>query len=292
MRAREKAAAEKQDKSFATILARYIKARRRDGVRKVDEDEQDFNRECLPAWKDKAVGDITMADILKVVEAIRDRGKTRQALNMAQKIGTFFNWCADDDLIPASPYRPKRVRIALGERQSRDRVLTDNEIRAFWTATAELDATYRDVYRLLLLTGQRLNDIAQASWSEIDHNKKTLTVPAARFKSDRDHVVPLTDDVIAILDGRAAVEKLPVGILARRQARRHHRRQLKRGSTKDAGRPAQGDGRRQRDDPALGQPRPAAHRSHAPVRAGRDGRGRRGRHRTYADQAEPHLQSF
>lgn len=199
-KARERAAAGKFDRSFETVLERYIKARRRDGVRKVDEDDRDFRRECLPTWKGMAVDEITMADILKIVEAIRDRGATRQALNMAQKIGTFFNWCAGDDLIPVSPYRPKRVTIAVGERKSRDRVLTDDELRAFWSATETLGPVYSDAYRILLLTGQRLNDIAEASWSEIDLEKRTLTIPAARFKSDRDHVVPLTDDVIEILN--------------------------------------------------------------------------------------------
>lgn len=212
--AREREQAGRHERSFEKVLERYIKARRRDGVRKVDEDERDFRRECLPTtyepnkdrkgvkpvWEGRAVDDITMSDILAVVEAIRDRGAKRQALNMAQKIGTFFNWCADDEIIPVSPYRPKRVTIAVGERQSRDRVLTDDEIRAFWKATEALGAVYRDVYRILLLTGQRLNDIARASWSEIDFEKKTLTVPAARFKSDRDHVLPLTDDVSAILN--------------------------------------------------------------------------------------------
>lgn len=212
--AREREQAGKKDRAFETVLGRYIKARRRDGVRKVDEDERDFYRECLPTlhepnkgkkvkpvWEGKAVDEITMGDILKVVEGIRDRGAQRQALNMAQKIGTFFNWCADDEIIPMSPYRPKRVTIAVGERQSRDRVLTDDEIRAFWKATESLGAAYRDVYRILLLTGQRLNDIARASWPEISFEKKTLTVPAARFKSDRDHVLPLTDDVVTILEG-------------------------------------------------------------------------------------------
>lgn len=197
--AREREEAGKKDRAFETVLDRYIKARRRDGIRKVDEDERDFNRECLPIWKDRDIGEITMADILKVVESIRDRGAQRQALNMAQKIGTFFNWCADDEIIPASPYRPKRVTIAIGQRQSRERVFTDDEIRAFWKAADDLGPIYCDIYRILLLTGQRLNDIAKASWSEIDLERKALTVPKERFKSDRDHVIPLTDNVVAIL---------------------------------------------------------------------------------------------
>lgn len=189
----------KRDRSFETVLERYIKARKRDGIRKADEDERDLNRECLPKWKGRDVAELTSADIMEVVEAINARGKQRQALNIAQKIGTFFGWCVDDEVIQASPYRAKKVRTAVGEKSSRNRVLTDAEIRGFWTATESLDAVYRGVYRLLLLTGQRLNDIAQASWSEIDLDKKILTVPAARFKSERDHTVPLTDDAVDII---------------------------------------------------------------------------------------------
>ncbi len=198
---RDRAAVRKKDRSFETILARYIAGRRRDGVKKADEDERDFKRECLPLWQGRDVADLSMADILRVVEGIRDRGKVRQALNMAQKIGTFLSWCADDDLIPVSPYRPKRVRIAIGEKQARDRVLSNAEIATFWQATATLDPARRDIYRLLLLTGQRLNDICQASWHEIDRERRTLTIQASRFKSGRDHVVPLTDDAWAILEG-------------------------------------------------------------------------------------------
>jgi len=208
-RARDAEEAAKNERAFEVVLDRFIKARRRDGIRKVDDDERDFNRECLPVWRGKPVDEITMADILAVVQVIHDRGATRQALNMGQKIGTFLNWCADDELIPASPYRPKRLKIAIGERKSRDRVLTDDEIKALWTATADLGEVYRDVYRVLLLTGQRLNDIARASWSEIDLEKETLTIPADRFKSDRDHVVPLTSDVLTILKGVKRWKKCP-----------------------------------------------------------------------------------
>lgn len=198
---RARAASAKRDRAFETILSRYINARRRDGIRKVDEDQRDFERECLPHWRGRDIQSITMTDILRVVESIHNRGKTRQALNVAEKIGAFLSWCSDDDLITASPFKRKRIRIAVGEKQARTRVLSDAEIAAFWKATAALAPVYRDCYRMLLLTGQRLNDVAQASWSEIDLERRTLTIPASRFKSGRDHVVPLTDDAMAILGG-------------------------------------------------------------------------------------------
>ncbi|RWL17835.1 MAG: site-specific integrase [Mesorhizobium sp.] len=202
-------AAQKRDRAFEAILDRFIKARRRDGIRKVNEDEKDFNRECLPKWKGRDVASLTMADIMEVVEGISARGAQRQALNMAQKIGTFFSWCVDDEVIEVSPYRAKKVRTAVGEKATRNRVLTDTEIQAFWKATEKLDVVPCSVYRLLLLTGQRLNDIAQASWSEVDLEKKVLTIPAARFKSERDHAVPLTDDAVEIIKALPRWKKCP-----------------------------------------------------------------------------------
>lgn len=187
-------------KTFEAVLERFIAARRRDGIRKADQDERDFKRLCLPQWQGKPVDEITMADILAVLEPIRDRGTVRMAQNLAQKIGTFLNWCVDDELMPASPYRAKRIKIALGEKKSKIRVLTPEEIRAFWAAIHELDDTYTRIYLLLLYTGQRLREILELSWSEINFERRTLTISKERFKSDRDHVLPLTDRVYSIIE--------------------------------------------------------------------------------------------
>lgn len=199
-RARELAKARHEERSFEVVLEKYILARKRDGVRKASIDERDFNREFVPAWKNLSVDEIRMDDIMQVIKKIHDRGKIRQALNIAQKIGTFFSWCVDADIIEFSPYRPKRIRTEIGEKVRRDSVLSDNELRAFWKATESLGQVYQGVYRLLVLTGQRLNDIAQASWPEINLDDRTLVVPAERYKSDRDHVIPLPDDSLAIFE--------------------------------------------------------------------------------------------
>ena len=52
---------------------------------------------------------------------------------------------------------------------------------------------------MLALTGQRKSEVAEARWSEIDLTRKLWTIPAERMKADAAHVVPLSDDVIAIL---------------------------------------------------------------------------------------------
>lgn len=55
------------------------------------------------------------------------------------------------------------------------------------------------LYRLLLLTGQRRTEWAAASRSEINMDKQWLEVPKARYKGDRDHVVPLAEQSLGII---------------------------------------------------------------------------------------------
>jgi integrase len=56
-----------------------------------------------------------------------------------------------------------------------------------------MSASIRDALRLQLLTGLRINEIAEASRSEIDFEIKLWTVPPHRTKSRREHVLPLSD---------------------------------------------------------------------------------------------------
>jgi integrase len=66
---------------------------------------------------------------------------------------------------------------------------------------------YGSLFRMLVLTGQRKSEVAEAQWSEFDLERKLWTIPAERMKADAPHVVPLTDDVIAILDALPRFKK-------------------------------------------------------------------------------------
>jgi integrase len=55
------------------------------------------------------------------------------------------------------------------------------------------------VFQLLALTGQRKSEVAKARWREFDLDKKIWTIPPERMKGEAAHVLPLTDDMIAIL---------------------------------------------------------------------------------------------
>ena len=112
--------------------------------------------------------------------------KKRTAPQMARAllvlIKRFFGWCVDQQIygLSASPCDGLVRTKLIGELQSRDRRLTDAELFAFWRATGRMGYPAGPVYRMLLLTGLRLNEAAQISWPEVQGD--TIIIPASRMK--------------------------------------------------------------------------------------------------------------
>src|SRR5262249_12688455 len=105
---------------------------------------------------------------------------------------------------PCDRMKPKDV---IGAKAMRNRVLTDAELRALWRVTEGLDYPYGPLFRMLSLTGQRKSEVAEARWSEFDLSRKLWTIPAERMKADAPHVVPLSDDVLKILEALPRFKK-------------------------------------------------------------------------------------
>jgi integrase len=112
-------------------------------------------------------------------------------------LSSFFAWTMKQGLIETNPVigtdRP-------ADEVERDRVLTDGELHEIWQALPADD--YGDIVKLLALTGQRRDEIASLRWSEIDLEERIITLPPARTKNKREHIVPLGVPVVAILKAR------------------------------------------------------------------------------------------
>jgi integrase len=116
------------------------------------------------------------------------RNRARSALS------SFFNWAVAEGLTETNPVQGTSKA---DEGHSRDRVLTHDELRKLLRGLGE--DRFSDVVRLLLLTGQRRNEIGKLQWSEIDLAKAQITLPASRVKNGRDHTFPLSAQALAIL---------------------------------------------------------------------------------------------
>ena len=81
----------------------------------------------------------------------------------------------------------------------RDRALTDDEIRWLWQAAEEVGWPFGPVTKLLLLTAQRRDEVANLEWSEIDLAKRVWTLPRDKAKNNRAHEVQLSELAIETL---------------------------------------------------------------------------------------------
>ncbi len=177
-----------------TFFVRKLKTQRRGFVV-----ERIVRHELLPSWGGRPVTDITHRDIRELVQRVVDRGAPRYAHNVFDAANAVLNFAAAQDMIEANPARLLKRSAVIGPKKHRQRVLGDTELLAFWRASGRLEYPYGPFFRILLLTGCRLNELAGARWREFDLERKTWTIPAERFKSDAEHVVPLTNDVMSIL---------------------------------------------------------------------------------------------
>jgi integrase len=219
--------------TLAGAVARYLARCERDlRLKTVAGYRQLFDHDVLPRWGERPLAAITKGDVLELVndkaEKKRERprkglmgGATVQANRLLTRLRTFFGWCIANDLIAADPTAGVRKPA---KETSRDRVLSDAEIRAFWAATATLTAKRKDavafgpLFRLLLLTGQREGEVAGMRWSEIDREKREWTLSGGRTKNGKEHFVHLSDLAMEVLPPRVegrdlvfatAIRKLP-----------------------------------------------------------------------------------
>src|SRR5262249_22237043 len=153
-------------------------------------------------WGARPITDIVASDVVNLIKRFRNEGKLYQAHNLLGYARRLFNWAIGQHAygIETSPCDRLKPRDIIGERKQRSRILSDVELRAAWRAGEKLGYPYGPLFRLLILTGQRKSEVAEARWSEFDLLKKIWTIPAERMKADAAHVVPLSDDAIAVLE--------------------------------------------------------------------------------------------
>ncbi len=116
-----------------------------------------------------------------------------------------FNWHASRDDNFVSPIVPGMIRVKPADIE-RKRMLSDDEIRDFWAALDAVHPVYAQVAKILLMTGQRLREIGQLRYDEIDPAVAYAIAPPERTKSKNHNVIPFTPFVAAIIKDRFAAK--------------------------------------------------------------------------------------
>jgi len=137
-------------------------------------------------------------DVAKELARIEANHSPTVAARARAALSAFFNWAIGEgyDLVA----NPVTGTNRPSEPKSRERVLTDDEIKLVWSTSGDDD--YGRMVKLLLLTGQRRDEVGRMSWDEIDLDRRLWTIPDWRTKNRQEQIVPLTDEVLSLLPER------------------------------------------------------------------------------------------
>jgi integrase len=182
-----------------TLIGQYAK-RHLAGLKSGATVKRELERHVVTVWGERDIHDIAKRDVIDLLDDIADSGRVVTANRVRAYLSKFLNWCIERDVIEASPAQGVKP---VAKESSRDRVLTDDEIRWFWQACEAEGQPWGTLGKVLLLTGQRLSEVTGMTDKEISGDLWHL--PADRTKNKRAHDVPLSEDAMAVLD---AIERI------------------------------------------------------------------------------------
>ncbi len=169
---------------------------------------QTFSKNIPARLGRKPARDVTTTDVEAVLRAVRDRGALAVERNLFRFLHAAFEF-AGSNQARKRRFRVESNPVAQAERPdpgpAGERELSAVEIRDLWTRldTAGLSQETATALRLQLLTGQRVQEILNARWAEIDFERRVLDIPPERLKTGektrRGHVVPLPEMALELL---------------------------------------------------------------------------------------------
>jgi integrase len=138
------------------------------------------------------IADLKRSQIIATIDGLLDRpAGANQALSV---FGAFLQWRLRRTLIQHNPIAGYGLPIKL---KPRERVLSDHELQTIMRFTFQSSEQYHRLVALLVLTGQRRNEIGRSEWTWL--KDETLTIPAHVAKNGRQHTIPLTKTAVAII---------------------------------------------------------------------------------------------
>jgi integrase len=169
-----------------------------------------IRNDVIPAIGEMKIVDVRRRDIIRVVDRALGQGKLYMANRVLRTLQGLFKFAQSRGEIEENP----AVGIRPQKEKARDRTLSDEELMQIWSALPALGFQPSSAIKLLLLTGQRENEVIGAKWSEIDFGRALWTLPAnepGRSKKRKAaHLVPLSPAALAILaELQAANGSLP-----------------------------------------------------------------------------------
>lgn len=175
-------------------------------LRSHDEIKRLFERYVRPRIGRQPLHELRRSDVADMLDKIEKQNGPVMADRCLAWVRKAFNWWSGRDDRFNSPIIKGMARTKPKQR-ARERVLTDDEIKAVWAATTSTEpAAFGAIVRTLLLTAQRREEVSQMRWDELDLEGATWTIPAERYKTGKPNKVPLSPQALEIIQAQPRFE--------------------------------------------------------------------------------------
>jgi integrase len=191
------------DLAFSTYADRFVASCKGAGWRRIA--EQSVRLHLKPALRNKAMTQITRVDIVSALDAM-PANQVGNRRNVFAVIRRMFRWAISRGDLTFNPVEGMETPPPV---KPRDRWLADEELRRIWIAAPETHHCFGPIVRLLIVTGQRREEVCGMDWSEVDRAALLWTLPGERTKNGEPNTVPLNFLAIAELDSRAGTKVWP-----------------------------------------------------------------------------------
>ena len=181
------------DNTFGVLVDQYLEARKTEWRERSEAEIRRHLTKHAKPLHSMPIAAVSQRNVAGLLSDLAGEAGNVTANRVRASLCAFFGWIIREGIrLPegnVASYTNKR------EERSRDRVLSDAELKTIWNACLEDD--YGVVLKLLILTGQRANEIGELRWDEIDDEQ--ILLPAERTKNGRAHIVPLSEPAQLIL---------------------------------------------------------------------------------------------
>lgn len=190
----------KGENSFAKVAIRWMEAKHADLNEKYTKQcRARMEEHIFPMIGDLPIADITIPDVVQVVEKIGNRGTIETAKRMKQLMGQIFRYAAQRGLCQHNPAADLRDILPTAEEKHHACIHPNEFPQLLKAMSAREDDMTKAAMQLLALTFVRTGELIGAEWSEIDWNREEWHIPKERMKMRRPHVVPLSRQALEIL---------------------------------------------------------------------------------------------
>lgn len=198
--------------TFKQLADRYIEEYARPRKRTWQKDRRLLDRNLIPALGRKKAHLITRADLRTGFGKVKNRPAPIEANRTFEVVRRMFNWAIEEEILGENPAfkLPKPA-----EETPRERTLTADELQALWRALDDAAATVRGVFRVMLLSAQRRNEVSRMRWADLDRRDGWWNIPAELTKTKRPYRVPLTPAMLAIIAEMGALALDPEWVFPR-----------------------------------------------------------------------------